>query len=219
MEYKWIRHQGSEALVIFSLGWGTDYNMLTDMAECPNDLLAIYDHTELIPANLLAEISVYTDVKIVAWSMGVFAAEVFVPQLPVKPTHLTAINGTSKPVDDVYGIAVATVNGTYSRWSDGNNSKFNLRMVGGRANLLAAAHLMPKRTIGNQKDELGRIIEMSARTVPTLHWNRAFIGSADAIFLPPNQQAWWQGRADKVTLIDGMPHLPFMHIKDWSQLI
>lgn len=67
------------------------------------DLLLFYDYRD-ISGEDAPEVEGYESVRVVAWSMGVWAASVLLSRWNIPVSCRVAINGTERPVDEHYGI-------------------------------------------------------------------------------------------------------------------
>lgn len=160
----------------------------------------------------------YDKITVVGWSMGVWAAEQVLTRLNLPVKQAIAINGTSKPVDDVLGIPLATAQGTLEGLTPESLRRFYRRMLGS-GNLLKqmeGAGQMPVIEFDERKEELQRIIEAQPYADTGFTWDRALIGAGDAIFPPENMRAAWQGKAETIEL--DAPHYPFHLFKSWREI-
>ena len=67
-----------------------------------HDLLICYDYQDL---TLDFDFSAYQQIRVVAWSMGVWVAERVLQGITLQSA--TAVNGTGLPCDDGFGIPYA----------------------------------------------------------------------------------------------------------------
>lgn len=188
-----------------------DKNVLQEINHTGFDVLIIFNYSNI--ELKLPDLTEYSEIIVIAWSMGVWAAEV----ANIKPSMAIAINGTPNPLCSSHGIGTATISATINNWSDAAQSKFNMRMMGGAAAMEAQKHLLPKRAIANQKSELQAIAALSANHKQSLKWDKAIIGTSDKIFSTANQQKYW-AESTKTTILD-IPHWPFSRFKEWKSII
>ena len=211
MNTQWINRQHNPHLILFFNGWGMDANVLSQMDHTGFDVLMVYDYTnlhlEMFPTDD------YGQITLVAWSMGVWAAHWSL----VKPNLAIAINGTPTPMDAATGINPTVFTITYQNWNEASRQKFNWRVAGGRAAWTDQQHLFPNRTVSDQKLELEAIAANCSHVIKSLTWDKAIIGTADAIFLPVNQHAYWDGLTRTIEV--EMPHWPFHHFNNWHSII
>lgn len=211
MHTQWINHEHNPHLILFFNGWGMDANTISQMNHTGFDVLMVYNYTnrELI----LPPLHQYQSITLVAWSMGVWAAA----WCGVTANRHIAINGTPTPMDAATGINPAVFTATHQGWSEASRQKFNWRVAGGRAAWTDQQHLFPNRAVADQKLELEAIATNCSQELKPLKWDRVIIGTADAIFLPANQHAYWDGQTP--TLEVEMPHWPFRHFNNWHSII
>ncbi len=197
MKYVFLRKEGSSQLTIFFTGWGMDDNPFRTIS-LTNDVLLVYDYTiiDSIPRHLIEE---YQDIRIVAWSFGVWVASVYlfrnISCLPI--SEVVALNGTPFPIDDEKGISHAIFNGTLNGLNDRTVYKFRKRMCGKQYESFMSH--VPQRTTENMKQELSAlhqsVIAISfneewMRAICRI-WKRAYICQDDKIFTAHNQIVCW----------------------------
>lgn len=218
MEKVFISHSHSPRLILIFLGWGMDATPFAGLHKDGYDILAVSDYTahdknarhEFDALSML--LTPYAEIVVAAWSFGVRIAADFLnhaESLPV--TRTMAVNGTETHIDNTCGIPQAIFNGTLHNLSPQSVRKFQRRMFGSSGDFAAFSEHSPKRTFSSMLEELETFATLpSARPA---RWDRAIIGSADAIFPPANQaRAWEQIPAD---IIEGMTHFPdFQRILD-----
>lgn len=193
MKQEFIIRGHGDKLLLFFAGWGGDTNLFRyyrPAAGC--DFLLCYDYRSLVfDATLLDD---YREIRLVAWSMGVWAAAQVLAGLSLPFVERTAINGTPTPIDDDCGIPTAIFRGTLDMFSPVTLMKFRRRMCGSTDGVKAFLSHEPCRSLEELREELACIY----RTVITCSyrpftWNKAVIGSRDKIFPLQNQLAAWQG--------------------------
>lgn len=217
MKHSWINNNGSSSVILVFLGWGADARCLSRMEPTAFDVVAFYDYDDL---HTSVDLSCYTDIQVIAWSMGVFNAECFLNENHITPSRKVAIAGTCLPVDNLYGLLPDICQGTLDNWADTTRRKFSMRMCGGRQGFADALPLMSDRSVDNQKTELSSIM-LRAKQLPSgndVTWNKAIISSADLIFLPDNQRRYWQSHATAIVEVD-MPHFPFLAFSSFDAIL
>lgn len=201
MQKHWLTRQpGHKRLLIVVLGWAG-----SPAAAPPSppgyDTLCVYDYRtmeQLDPGAFAA----YERVDLAAWSFGIMVAERIAHYLPLQ--RKLAFNGSSKPIDDHFGIPVRSFLVTLKGLRRAGTTLFFERVYGG-ADRVPAEHL-PDRTLEELVEELETLYETSRKHQPEeFDWDLALIGRQDAIFPPENMQAYW---GSKSRLIDA-PHYPF----------
>lgn len=193
------------SLLLFFAGWGMDERPFIPYSPADTDCVICYDYSNLsFDYGLL---SPYENIRVVAWSMGVWAATRTLAGNNLPITESIAVNGTPYPVDDERGIAESVFQGTLNGLNETTLHKFRRRMCGSGEALARFMENCPQRTLNDLKNELYQIGELSNQKtaskeenlIPFL-WNRVFIGTRDKIFLPSNQQKAWE--ASEVRFID-----------------
>lgn len=194
-----LRSETGRDLVLFFAGWGMDE---TPFRHCCRrngaDLMICYDYRTLdFNADSLWS---YRSVTLIAWSMGVWAAEQALRETHLPIRRSIALNGTPYPVDEERGIAPSIFQGTLQGLDDTTLQKFQRRMCGSAQAYKAFAEHLPQRPTDELREELTAIL-WQYQTLPPANrrWTKAVIGRADRIFLPINQQrAWTSERVDEV---------------------
>lgn len=209
MNVQFISSGGSSRLLLIFAGWSTDASAFATLQAPAYDVAVLSDYTSLqLPAELAAALSVdYSEIAVMAWSLGVWAADRVLAANPAWPVTLTlAVNGTPCPVSDTCGIPRAIYQGTESALTELSLAKFRRRM--------GASALSPcGRSIDSLRAELRAVQSGSDECAEGLtRWDRAVISQSDAIFPPANQLRYWTGRCE-VMEIPG-PHMP-----QWQPLV
>lgn len=196
---------GHNSLLLFFTGWGMDNRATDSLSTERYDICTCFDYTDLTTSET-ERWKEYSEIVVVGWSMGVWAAERVLQGRGLKITKSIAINGTSTPVDDNFGIPVSIAKGTCEGLTENSFRKF-IRRVGG--------NFEHREDIVALKIELERIID----SLPTadFHWDKAIVSRNDAIFPPDNMLRFWQERCT-VEELDA-PHYPFEIFKSWEELL
>lgn len=213
MNYRRLSSGRSNRLTLFFLGWGFDANAMGRMW-LPDNTLALWDYADMtLPPEVFDP--QWEALDIIAWSMGVWAVEECMRLNPNLPWgRRCAIGGTPLPCDNYFGIGRRLCLATATTWNEENRHKFNLRMCDSKEALEKAKPLLGQRTVASQKDELLKIVEMSANASqhPRMMWDAAFIGLQDNIFPVAGQRDYWLKWAYSIIMVE-MPHWPFDHIQ------
>ena len=111
MRYKWLNQDSNNRKVLlFFNGWGMDECVVKHL-DCEDyDVLMFYDYNSLETDFDFDLLKTYTEIALIAWSMGTMIATLF-PQINSK--NRTAINGTLKSIDTEYGITLFENENTY----------------------------------------------------------------------------------------------------------
>lgn len=195
MNLTYLKRTDSPQLLLLYAGWSADPSAFEGI-ECPGyDIAVAWDFSELTPL----EINGYAEVVLIAWSLGVHAAELTALHLPL--TLTVAVNGTPSPVSDSEGIPVAVFHATAGQLTEQNLTRFRRRM---------GAPSLPRgpQSIDSLKAQLLSFPEEKC----DFRWDRAVISSGDLIFPPANQRQAWSGRSE-IHEIEGK------HFPDFQRII
>lgn len=213
MKQLFIIKEDHSQLLLFFAGWGMDATPFsqihpggnkmnttphaqTHSASC--DWMICYDYRflEFDPSMLQG----YSDITLVAWSMGVWVASQIMKLYPTLPVSQSiAINGTLTPIDDLKGISQTVFEGTLQGLNELTLQKFQRRMCGSSAEYKAFQTVAPQRPVEELKEELAAIQQHFLASSPSaFRWQKAVIGKGDRIFLPENQRRAWENNADLI---------------------
>ena len=232
MQYTFQRNSDqapARQLIIYFCGWGmtpATVSHLTLPDQC--DLLALYDYRDLEQSDDLADLpwDSYEAVTIVAWSLGVWAAEQVVPHWSILPTkqRLIAVAGSPYPMHDQWGIPKQIFVGTLEGLTDENRQRFNRRMCGGKR-YKQLYDILSERPTTELRDELQAVYdslatpEASESTPHTrLAWDLAIIGERDQIFPAKNLSTLWKTVNVPTLLLPDGYHYLFDLWQSWSEL-
>lgn len=197
MKQLFLKQAYHPRLTVFFAGWGGDENLFRSYCPPDSDFLLCYDYRSLaFDASLLDG---YREIRLVAWSMGVWVASQVLSDLQLPLMEKIAINGTATPIDDEKGIPVAIFRGTLEGFSPATLQKFRRRMCGSIEGVKAFLSHVPCRSLEDLREELESIYNtvLAYPAIP-FAWDKALIGSRDKIFPLPNQLAAWEGTATEV---------------------
>lgn len=93
-----VKRGGNRELTLFFCGWGMDEHAVQHVTGA-GDVLVFYDYRD-ISKEEAPMIEEYRSVRVVAWSMGVWAASVLLNRWNLPTSYRIAINGTERPVDE-----------------------------------------------------------------------------------------------------------------------
>lgn len=204
MKHYFIQKKNYPRLTLFFAGWGMDEQPFIDYCPTDSDLLICYDY-RLLDFDV-AILQGYEDVRLIAWSMGVWAASVVLQHTGLPIRERIALNGTMIPVDDSKGIPQTIFERTLAGLNDVSLEKFIHRMCLKREKTKAFLLKRPKRPVAELKEELQRIGEqVRSCAVPDFQWGQAVIGTEDMIFITANQRTAWQDAGAEVVECDS-PH-------------
>jgi biotin synthesis protein BioG len=219
MKSTWVNINSNNKLIIFFNGWGCDEHQFKHLKSDNYDVLMFYDYRTLeLEEEILSEIKNYDELFLVAWSYGVWVGQFVCEKYNLKIKRSIAVNGTTQPVHDQYGIAESIVQGTLDNLSERNLMKFQRRMVGGSEAWKNFEADKPLREFEEQKEELAALIDHFKQDInESGFYDKAIVGLNDLIFIANNQKIFWQGRAG-IQEIEA-PHFCFYDYNSWDELL
>ena len=111
MKQHFIIKNNQKHLLLFFAGWGMDETPFLTIHPVDKDWMICYDYRSLTFDVGLLE--TYSQITLIAWSMGVWAASQIMKQYPHLPVSQSiAINGTLYPIHEIKGIAPSIFDGT-----------------------------------------------------------------------------------------------------------
>lgn len=188
-------HQDNTRLLIVMAGWSTDryfYEHLI-LDSIPDDWnCEVWSDFDSDDEPVASNIRYHDVVYVLAWSMGVAAAERLIP--PEIPAVAVAVNGTPVPADDRYGIPRAIYNGTFENLDTRNLKKFHRRMMKDGEQFKKYLPILPiyeNVIIDQLKSQLLYFMGYTYQE-PKLYWSKVIIGMEDKIFPTDNQYEYWK---------------------------
>lgn len=163
MKQYFIEQRHLPSLTLF-LPDGEWTNGLFALSPADRDLLVCYDYRSLDFDFSLPE--GYEDIRVVGWSMGVWAASQVLGRSCLPITESVAVNGTMTPVDDSRGIPNAIYEGTLKGLNDVTLRKFFRRMCGSAVLLEDFLTRSPGRSTDEVKEELLLIAKQAECLAP-----------------------------------------------------
>ena len=221
MNIDFLRCSGSPTLELFFAGWGMDSRPFAWAADSPHtadcDFAVCYDYTDIQLDRVnqaSAKLHGYSEVRVRAWSLGVYAASLVLPGLCCAISTAVAINGTLWPVDDEMGIPHAVYDATAANLTAESLERFNRRMCGAHRPVFEARR--PLRTVDSLRAELLNIRECAAdRAKPQFTgWTQAVLSSRDKIFPIANMRRAWSATPQlELDEPHYMPDIPFVTVE------
>ncbi|HKJ41988.1 MAG TPA: pimeloyl-ACP methyl esterase BioG family protein [Sunxiuqinia sp.] len=216
MKKKWVSRSGKPTCILFFNGWGMDEQVLSGMIHGEYDVCLFDEYNVLEP--LHSNEFQYENIIVLAWSLGVCAANAVLAKSNLKINSSIAINGTPWPWHDELAIPQSIFQQTLNGWNERNRFKFNLRMFGGKSQLEEAEQFLSKRSIENQKHELQFFDTLGNDFTPEeFSWDLVLIGLNDRIVPPENQLRFWHGKAEVNQ--KNWSHFPFGEFSNLNELI
>ncbi len=216
MNIDFLRRAGCPTLELFFAGWGMDSRTFAWAADSAHtahcDFAVCYNYTDM--ALDLAVLRSYDNARVRAWSLGVYAASLVLPELPCAVSTAIAINGTLNPVNDDLGIPIAVYDATLENLSAESLERFNRRMCGAHRAVFEARR--PARSIDSLLAELLHIKACAADAGRSQFtgWNKAVLGRKDKIFPIANMRRAWA--ATPMVELDEphyIPDIPFVAVE------
>ena len=213
----YFENNNSTKLILFITGWGMDKNPTQFLSDKKYDVCTLYNYPDLSNDLSTINFELYDEVIFVAWSLGVFAANVYYNELPIKPDYTIAINGTGLPVDNRYGIPTKVFALTLKTWSEKARINFNKRMCCDDSSSELFSKYESKRTVDDQKQELNWCFNNAQSDNFSMKWDLAIIASNDKIFPPDNMLEYWSKQNVRIKKIN-KPHYPFAQWNSWDEI-
>lgn len=205
MKQQFTVKEGNRDLILIFAGWGMDCGVWSGLRVDGHDIMVVWDYRS--PDFDESPLARYGDVRVFAWSFGVYVAAMTIPRFSRRPGLCIAINGTLSPINDLTGIPEAIFNGTLNGLDERNLLKFYRRMCASKEQYADFMTRKPVRDIAELAEELISIRNLSAGNHP-LHsdWDRVILSQDDRIFPAENMKRAWESHP-RVRLADG-GHLP-----------
>ena len=204
MIIKEIKVRGHKKLLLLFAGWGMDEQLFNDYDPNGYDFMLVYNYSSLDfnTHNFKA----YQEIKVLAWSLGVWAASQVLERCHLPVSSSSAINGTITPIDNNKGIPEAIYKGTLTQLSEASLFKFRRRICGTADCLSRFLAKAPKRSLEDLKFELEAVYQGSKHMpVSKFQWGKAFISKNDLAFPTKNQLYAWDSIPN---IVINEPHYP-----------
>lgn len=214
MRIEWLAKKNTGCAILFFNGWGMDRNAVSHL-KIEDDVVMCYDYRSWDLD--LSELKRYRKKILIAWSMGVWAANRILPYTEICPDVSIALNGTARPVDDRYGIPVKAYDLTEKGMSERGQEKFFLRMFDRSEDRLKFSRQRPERDLQGVCEELSFIRRESVSVGGNLHWDRCYLSEKDMIFPAANQRSWCLSQKIPIYSLTG-GHYPFYHFSSWKEI-
>ncbi|UJF25432.1 DUF452 family protein [Suttonella sp. R2A3] len=203
-----------EAVLVFN-GWGMDDRAIEHLCDGRRVLL-IAPQTPLQTIATMINAWGERETHIIAWSMGVWAANRFLSMysdaLLVKKA--IAINGTPPGIDDDYGIPLAVFERMVAAFNQQQRNKLYRRIFSlphWRDDDYSA--YLPQCAISEQHHALTVLLQASATPYDTYAaWSHAWISEMDSVVPSLHQHRYWRERGVCLQTKAAPHHL----LRNWS---
>ena len=202
MQQYWIKKSDNKNLILFVLGWASDYRCVEHIDINGYDTYAVYDYRDGFATLDRTLFEQYNTITLMAWSFGVYAAEQITKDLNIRRS--IALNGTPYPVHITNGLEPKRVSITIRGLAKNGCTEFLKRTYGDSYPKMQNI-VEPRPTDQNVKELEFLYLESQKDYTPHLNWDLAIIGSEDLIFSPKNMTTYWGLKGQVVPL----PHYPF----------
>ena len=202
MKQHFIINNSQKQLLLFFAGWGMDETTFLHIQPAGCDWMICYDYRSLEFDTTLMQ--AYSEITLIAWSMGVWAASQIMKQHPSLPVSQSiAINGTLYPIHATKGIMPSVFEGTLQGLNEQTLQKFQRRMCNSSTDYKAFQTIAPKRPVEELKEELAAIRQQCLSSVSSdFIWHKAIVGKNDRIFLPEYQETAWRNKVDSLVNVE-----------------
>lgn len=219
MKHFWLNKADNQKLIIFFAGWSMDEAPFLQLKSTNHDVLMFFDYSELnVDETLLNECNSYSEINIIAWSMGIWAAGFLFDKFK-NAKHSIAVNGTLLPEHDEFGIPKNIFQGTIDNFTPENRPKFYKRMFSSRNDFEKFLEVQPRRSVESQKNELIQLQTLVRNSdISDLScFGGAIVGKADKIIPAKNQLRFWEGQLTPTIIDSG--HFPFFMWESWEEVL
>ena len=208
MHSQWLNKENNKKFILFFNGWGMDENAVKHLKNDDFDILMIYDYRNY---DLLKfDFSSYLEKYLVCWSMGVYVSNLFKDILDNFNKKI-ALSGTSKMIDNEFGIPQKIYDLTIRNFSDKSAELFIKNMF-----LDSRNNIKISRTTQELKEELIAIKNLKIDNF--INYDKAYISSFDKIVPTKNQMKYWEKTNAEIIQLK-TPHYPFNNFSAWQEII
>ncbi len=218
MENLWLHREMNPNLIIFCNGWGMDERPFRPLLSEWCDVLMLSDYRRLGPIPDVLELAkIYTDVFLMAWSMGVWVGQRLFSDLRNCFRATVAINGTLCPIHDDLGIPEEVLTATVQNYSAESRQKLYRRMCRGKGLCASFQANLPGRSQESQREELEVLLGMcDCQRAQESIYSHIMIADRDLIMPTANQLKFW--KAERPHQFHGH-HFPFYLWPSWDALL
>lgn len=206
MHYEWLAKGQNSRLILFFNGWGMTKDSIAHLtkenAASKNfDVLHYCNYQK--PDLPHFDFSAYTEIFLIAWSMGVYMSS----QLDIPLTQKIAFCGTGNPIDLKEGIAPKIYQLTITSFSEKTLPIFSEK-IGFNMDSSSSAGELQQELIAIQKYHFPK----------SAFFDCAFVADTDTIFPPTAQENYWNKNAKKIIHLQ-TKHYPFHLFTSFQQIL
>lgn len=188
-------NQRNGRLLLLFAGWSTSPDFYSDCRRDGWDTAVVWDYDDM-SLEIDDVLNGYNTVFLIAWSMGVAAAEIWASEHPGAASAITAaiaVNGTLRPRSDKFGIPKLVYDATRKNLSPLALQKFRRRMDSSRTVFHPVPEMpeVDKDGIERLRHQLDIFADVRIYD-PRLPWRRVFVGVNDRIYPAENQLQCWK---------------------------
>ena len=220
MKSVWLNKQNNKNLIVFFAGWSFDEKPFIALNYTDYDVLVVYDYNSLFIPEDLKDFSAYKNKTLITWSMGVFVA-CKLKDLFSDFNKKIAINGTTSPVDDIYGIPVRMFELTIKHAQKGLEGKFYQNLFSTDEEYQLYTSYPVQRPIENRVSELENLytlIKNENNLESVGFYDLAIVSDFDKI-IPPKNQIKCHNKNSTPVITVPYGHYPYYHFASWKELI
>ncbi len=209
-----INHD-STRLLIFFCGFYTDADCFIEFDNNSSDILFVYDYSDFDVSELnYFDFTPYVEINLIAYSYGVFAANVAYDFLPVLNKKI-AISGTIFPIDDNFGIPLKIYDIMLNSFSLDVIKNFKAKMQKNSNGEIKDS----KRSLESLKNELISIKNyvLNNKIEENLEFDTVILTKKDRIIPYSAQSAFYSDHHNKIELEVG--HFPFFEFSNFDEIL
>ncbi len=214
MKFEHINNDKTK-LLIFFCGFYTDKNCFIEFDNGKSDILFVYDYSDLDFSDLeYFDYTPYTEINLIAYSYGVFAANIAYNYLPCL-NYSVAISGTIYPIDEVYGIKPKIYDIMLNSFNMDVINNFKMKMELNSGGKIKESN----RTLENLYDELISIKNyvLNNEIEQNLDFDKVIITTKDKIVSYGAQKNFWINHKYIQEVNTG--HFPFFEFESFDEIL
>lgn len=221
MKTYWVLQEKNRNLIIFFSGLGFSPIFFSHIKATETDVLFCYDYTEKNNYTILTNIiNDYNYVDVICWSFGVFVFSLIENKLK-NIQKVIAINGTTIPVSDKYGISKKNIAIAIKNLKNNNVIDFYKGVFMNKT--LINKYLNEIKNINSWQllNELNSIIQYKHNNdiKKSNFITHSFISKKDLIFSYKNQLGFFKNFTNsKLKLSENSSHYIFNTFKSWEEI-